>query len=131
MRRREFISLLGSNAAIPLGARAQGERKRRVGVSMAIDNAEQRESQTVFLQLLQQSGWIDGRNVRIETRWAGGSAAEIRKHANDLVALAPDVIFVGGSITAVFIAGNAAVKLCCECDRRAGLLGAASNIKRN
>jgi hypothetical protein len=98
---------------------------------MAIDNAEQRESQAVFLQVLQQSGWIDGRNVRIETRWAGGSAAEIRKHANDLVALAPDVIFVGGSITAVFIAGNAAVKLCCECDRRAGLLGAASKIKRN
>jgi hypothetical protein len=74
---------------------------------MAIDNAEQRESQAVFLQVLQQSGWIDGRNVRIETRWAGGSAAEIRKHANDLVALAPDEIFVGGSITAVFIAARA------------------------
>jgi len=51
----------------------------------------------VFLQVLQQSGWIEGRNLRIETRWAGGSAAEIRKHANDLVALAPDILFANGT----------------------------------
>jgi putative ABC transport system substrate-binding protein len=103
MRRREFISLLGGIAAIPLGAQAQGERMRRVGVIMAADNAEQRENHAIFLQVLQQSGWIDGRNVRIETRWAGGSAAEIRKHANDLVALAPDVIFATGTASVLYL----------------------------
>ena len=95
MRRREF--LLGGLAAIPLHARAQGERMRRIGVVMGSDNADARESHRVFLQVLQQSGWIEGRNVRIETRWAGGSAAEIRKHANDLVALAPDILFANGT----------------------------------
>jgi len=70
---------------------------RRIGVVMGSDNADARESHRVFLQVLQQSGWIEGRNVRIETRWAGGSAAEIRKHANDLVALAPDILFANGT----------------------------------
>ena len=96
---------------------------------MAIDNAEQRESQAVFLEVLQQSEWIDGRNVRIETRWAGGSAAEIRKHANDLVALAPDVIFVDGSITAVLL--QATSNYVASVIAGAGPLGAASKIKRN
>ena len=98
MRRREVITLLGGIAVIPLGAHARdGERTRRVGVIMNIDNTELRESYAVFLKVLQQSGWIDGSNVRIETRWADGSAAEIRKHVNDLVALAPDVIFATGT----------------------------------
>jgi putative tryptophan/tyrosine transport system substrate-binding protein len=70
---------------------------RRVGVIMNIDNTELRESYTFFLQVLPQSGWIDGKNVQIETRWADGSAAEIRKHVNDLVALSPDVIFATGT----------------------------------
>ena len=98
MRRREFITLLGGIAVIPLGAHARdGERMRRVGVIMNIDNTELRESYAVFLKVLQQSGWTDGSNVRIETRWADGSAAEIRKHVTDLVALAPDVIFATGT----------------------------------
>lgn len=98
MRRRELIRLLGGIAVMPLGARArEGERMRRVGVIMNIDNTELRESYAVFTQVLQQSGWIDGKNVRFETRWADGSAAEIRKHANDLVAFAPDVIFATGT----------------------------------
>jgi putative tryptophan/tyrosine transport system substrate-binding protein len=98
MRRREFITLLGGIAMIPLGAYARdGERMRRVGVIMNIDNTELRESYAVFLKVLQQSGWTDGSNVRIETRWADGSAAEIRKHVTDLVALAPDVIFATGT----------------------------------
>jgi putative tryptophan/tyrosine transport system substrate-binding protein len=70
---------------------------RRVGVIMNIDNTELRESYTFFLQVLPQSGWIDGKNVQIETRWADGSAAEIRKHVNDLVALSPDLIFATGT----------------------------------
>jgi putative tryptophan/tyrosine transport system substrate-binding protein len=98
VRRREFIRLLGGIAVIPLGAHAQeGGRMRRVGIIMPYDNTDQRENLVVFLQVLQQSGWVDGRNVRIETRWAGGNAAEIRKHTDDLVALAPDVIFANGT----------------------------------
>ncbi len=98
MRRREFITLVGGIAVIPLGAHARGgDRMRRVGVIMNIDNTELRESYAVFLKVLQQSGWIEGSNVQIETRWADGSAAQIRKHVNDLVALAPDVIFATGT----------------------------------
>jgi putative tryptophan/tyrosine transport system substrate-binding protein len=98
MRRREFITLLGGIAVTSFGAHARdGERMRRVGVIMNIDNTELRESYAVFLKVLEQAGWIDGSNIRIETRWADGSAAEIRKHVNDLVALAPDVIFATGT----------------------------------
>jgi len=87
---------------MPLAVRAQqAERMRRVGVIMNVDNTDQRESHAAFLQVLQQSGWIDGRNVRIDTRWAGGSAAEIRKHATDLVALKPDVIVATGTASLV------------------------------
>jgi putative ABC transport system substrate-binding protein len=98
VRRREFIRLLGGIAVVPLGAHAQESgRMRRVGIIMPYDNTDQRENLVVFLQVLQQSGWVDDRNVRIETRWAGGNAAEIRKHTDDLVALAPDVIFANGT----------------------------------
>jgi putative tryptophan/tyrosine transport system substrate-binding protein len=101
MRRREFISLLGGITVIPFAAYAQqSEHMRRVGVIIGADNAEQRESHAAFIQALQQSGWIDGQNVRIDTRWADGSAAEIRKHANELVALAPDVIVASGTASA-------------------------------
>jgi putative ABC transport system substrate-binding protein len=103
MRRREFIALLAGVAAIPLRAHAQGERMRRVGIIMPYDNTDQRENLAVFLQVLQQSGWVDGRNVRIETRWAGGNAAEIRKHTDNLVALAPDVIFANGTASVPFL----------------------------
>ena len=58
-------------------------------------------SYAAFLQVLQQLGWIDGRNVRIDTRWAGGHAAEIRKYATDMVALAPDVIVATGTAAMV------------------------------
>ena len=98
MKRREFITLLGSSAvAWPLAARAQQDgRVRRVGVLMttATDDPEGQARLAAFLQGLQQLGWIDGRNARIDTRWAGASAAEIRRHAAELVALAPDVILV-------------------------------------
>src|SRR5207237_7274792 len=70
---------------------------RRVAVLMNVDNAEQRASHETFLKMLQQLGWIDGRNVRIDTRWAKGQASEIRKHASDLTAVAPDVIVATGT----------------------------------
>jgi putative ABC transport system substrate-binding protein len=99
MRRREFIAG-GIAAALPLAARAQqGERVRRVGVIMAAatDNPDQQASLVAFRQVFQQLGWTDGRNARIDVRWAGGEAREIRRHADDLVALAPDIIVATGT----------------------------------
>ena len=103
MRRRDFITLLGGGVvAWPLAARGQqGERLRLVGVlegiSAGTSNANART--TAFLERLQQSGWTPGRNVRLEVRWGGGDQAAIRKHAAELVALAPDVIVAGGGAT--------------------------------
>jgi putative ABC transport system substrate-binding protein len=102
MRRREFITLLGCVAAWPLAAHAQqAERVRRIGVLLntTADNPYFQTWVGAFLQGLQQSGWSIGQNVRIDTRWAGGSAAEVRKHASELAALAPDVILAHGDTT--------------------------------
>jgi putative ABC transport system substrate-binding protein len=103
MRRREFITLLGGAAvAWPLAARAQQpERLRRIGVLMttAADDAEGQARIAAFVQVLQQLGWTDGRNMRIDTRWSGGYADDTRKYAAELVALAPDVILAPGSLT--------------------------------
>jgi ABC transporter substrate binding protein len=100
MRRREFITLLGGTAATwPLATRAQQpDRMRRIGVLMpaTAGDAEYETRVGAFLQELAQLGWSIGRNVRIDTRWAGANAAEIRKHAAELAALAPKVILVNG-----------------------------------
>jgi putative ABC transport system substrate-binding protein len=96
MRRRDFITLLGSGAATwPLSARAQqGERLRRIGVLIpgASDDPEYQGRLAAFLQGLQQLGWIDGRNVRIDTRIGATDADLVRKYAVELVALGPDVV---------------------------------------
>jgi putative ABC transport system substrate-binding protein len=99
MRRREFITLLGGAAAWPLTARAQQERVRRIGVLMpsAADDPEYQARMTAFVQGLAQLGWIDGRNVRIDTRWGVADADRIRKYAAELLALAPDVILANSS----------------------------------
>jgi putative ABC transport system substrate-binding protein len=99
VKRREFVALIGGAAAWPLAARAQqADRMRRIGVLMnTTANAEQQTNLAAFLQGLQQLGWTDGRNVRIDTRWAGGDALEIRRHAGELAALAPDVILTTGT----------------------------------
>ena len=100
MRRREFIGLLGGAAAWPLAARAQ-ERLRRIGVLMgqaATDPVSQARN-AAFLQGLQELGWMIGRNVEIEYRWAPGGVDNVdnsRRNAEDLVALAPDVILATG-----------------------------------
>src|SRR5262245_16646270 len=95
VRRREFITLLGGAAvAWPLAARAQQrEHLRRVGVLMywAADDVEGRARLAAFTQALQQLGWSEGRNLRIDTR-ATANADELRRHAAELVALAPDVL---------------------------------------
>ena len=100
MRRRDFITLLGGAAAWPLAAGAeQGERIRRIGVLMpsAADDPEFQARITAFLQGLAQLGWLDGRNVRIDSRWGVADADRIRKYAAELVALAPDVILANSS----------------------------------
>src|SRR5512139_3573646 len=92
--RREFIGLLGGAAGWPLAARAQqGERMRRIGVLLpaAADNADFQTWVGAFLQALASLGWTIGRNVRIDTHWATANADAIRRHAAEIVALAPDV----------------------------------------
>src|SRR5207247_11019687 len=99
MKRRAFISLLGAAAAWPLAARAQQpDRMRRIGVLMplAATDAEGQARLAAFVQGLQQLGWTDGHNVRIDTRWTVGDAARIRRDAEELLSLAPDVILAGG-----------------------------------
>jgi putative ABC transport system substrate-binding protein len=101
MRRREFITLLGGAAAWPIAARAQQtERVRRVGMlmSLAADDPESLARLTAFLQRLQELGWTDGRNIRIDYRWAAGDAERSRRYSAELVALAPDVILAAGSV---------------------------------
>ena len=102
MRRREFVMLLGGSvAAWPLFAWAQQpERMRHIGVLIgnAADDAESQARTEAFAQGLAQLGWVDGRNVRIDTRWA--TADEIRRHAAELAELAPDVILAAtGTLT--------------------------------
>jgi len=96
MRRREFITLIGAAAAWPLAGRAQqGDQMRRVGVLIGIA-ANDPDAQTrlaAFVQNLQQLGWTDGRNVRIDYRWGGGDADRVRKYAAALLALRPDLVF--------------------------------------
>jgi putative ABC transport system substrate-binding protein len=101
MRRREFITLLGGATAWPIAARAQQtERVRRVGMlmSLAADDPESLARLTAFLQRLQELGWTDGRNIRIDYRWAAGDAERSRRYSAELVALAPDVILAAGSV---------------------------------
>jgi putative tryptophan/tyrosine transport system substrate-binding protein len=101
MQRRAFISLFaGAAVARPLAARAQQtERMRRIGVLMAVaaDDPEGQARVTMFVQALQQLGWTDGRNMRIDVRWGAVDADRYRKDAEELVALAPDVILAGSS----------------------------------
>ncbi len=117
MKRREFITLLGGAAAAwPFSARAQQvERVRRIGVAMstAEDDAESKARIAAFLQGLQQLGWADGHNVRIDTRWWGASDADAkRRYAAELVALAPDVILAsGGSVMGALLQATRTVPI--------------------
>src|SRR5262245_53845386 len=103
MKRREFITLLGGAAAAwPLAASAQqGDRMRRIGVLMywIADDAEGQARHAAFMQALKQLGWNDGVNLRIDTRWA--TADDVRRHAAELVPLAPDVLVAAGGAATV------------------------------
>ena len=98
MRRREFISLVGGAVAIPLAAQAQPDRLPRIALFMGIaDDAEGRRRATAFRQALQQLGWKEGSNVRIDERWGVADTEVIRATAIELLQLRPDVIVVQGA----------------------------------
>ena len=98
MRRRQFISLIGGAAALPLAARAQ-ERMRRVGVlnSLTADNPESQARYAAFLKGLEQLGWSGGRNMQVEYRLGAVGAEAASRHAAELIALAPDVVLANGT----------------------------------
>jgi putative tryptophan/tyrosine transport system substrate-binding protein len=99
--RRNFIAALGGIAfAWPFAARAQqADRMRRVGVLLnrVVDDPEEQARLAAFLQRLRELGWTDGRNVRVDYRWAAAEADRFRTYAAELVALAPDVILAASS----------------------------------
>jgi putative ABC transport system substrate-binding protein len=115
LRRREFITLLGGVAAWPLAARAQQpERMRRIVVLSAIaaDDPDLRERIAAFQQELQKLGWTDGRNMRIDFREGDADAARYRKQADELAALAPDVILTtGGFSTTVMMQASRTIPI--------------------
>ena len=96
IKRREFITLLGTTAAWPLAARAQQpERIRRIGVltTFAENDATVQSWHAAFRKRLEEAGWRDGRNIKIDYRWAAGDADRLRIFAAELVELKPDLIF--------------------------------------
>jgi putative tryptophan/tyrosine transport system substrate-binding protein len=102
MRRRKFFSFVGGAIAWPLAAQGQpSERMRRVGILLpaTADDLDFQAFVAAFLQELGRLDWIVGRNMRIDTRWGSADAAAIRRHAAELVALAPDVILAHGGGT--------------------------------
>src|SRR5262249_9040751 len=108
MRRRQFITLFSAAAVMwPLEARSQQEERTRrhgwLAGALAVDDPESQARKAAFLQRLRELGWTEGQNVRIDYRWGAGSADIIRKHAAELIALAPDVTLA--------IAGQAAFAL--------------------
>ncbi|MFZ3251344.1 MAG: ABC transporter substrate-binding protein [Pseudolabrys sp.] len=101
MRRRDFMKVVaGSAVSWPLDALAQqSERMRRIGVLLQATKSdlEVKPRLKAFLDGLEQFGWTEGRNLQLEYRWAGGNTDDVRRHARELVALAPDVLVAAGS----------------------------------
>jgi putative ABC transport system substrate-binding protein len=115
MQRRDFMTLLaGAAAAWPLVAGAQQpERMRRIGVQIPLveSDADAQARLEAFKHTLNDLGWTDGRNVRIVTRWGAADADRIRRHAAELVALAPDVILATGSALAPLLQATRTVPI--------------------
>ena len=103
MRRRDFLKgITGSATAWPLAARAQQQdRMRLIGVLMnaVADDPQGQARIGAFQQTLQQLGWSEGRNVRIDIRWGGNVVERDRRYAAELIALAPDVILAVGTLS--------------------------------
>src|SRR5215831_16922 len=103
VRRREFITLVGgAGLAWPLGVRGQQPQAMRriavLGGGVTEEDPEAKANMAGLLEVLQQSGWTVGRNLRVDARWDAADPVEIRKHAAELVALAPDVILASGTV---------------------------------
>jgi putative tryptophan/tyrosine transport system substrate-binding protein len=115
VKRREFITLLGGAAASwPLAARAQQpERMRRIGVlfGAGADDGDIQARHAAFLQALQQLGWTDNGNVRIDTRFGAGNANNIRRYSAELATLAPDVILATGNVVEQLLQATRAVPI--------------------
>jgi putative ABC transport system substrate-binding protein len=108
IRRRQFITLIGGVAAWPLAARGQQpERIRRIGMLMnrVADDPEAQARLKAFVQGLQQLGWAEGRNVRMDVRWTAGVADHLQRYAAELVALMPDVILADGAVSVSALQG--------------------------
>jgi ABC-type uncharacterized transport system substrate-binding protein len=103
MRRREFITGVATATLWPVTVRAQQpERMKRIGVLMGVANdAEGQARLASFLRGLQESGWTDGRNAKIEVRWAAGDADAARAYAAELVELTPDIILTATTVAFV------------------------------
>jgi len=100
MKRREFITLLSGAVAWPFATRAQqAEHMRLIGVLMSVEeNAPEGKTElSAFSRALAESGWTEGRNLRMEVRWGGGDVNRTRTFAKELVALQPDVILAQGT----------------------------------
>jgi putative ABC transport system substrate-binding protein len=114
MKRRNFIALVGGAVAMPLVVRAQqNEQIRRVGVlsGPAVDDQDNKARLAAFQQQLQQLGWTDGQNVRIDYRFAAGNVENYRKYAAELLALAPDVILASGGALAPMLQATRTVPI--------------------
>jgi putative ABC transport system substrate-binding protein len=103
MRRRVFIAMIGTAATWSLAARAQPDRVRRLGVLSNISESDpEAQSMVAALhQALRELSWVDGRNIRIDHRWAAGNAALVSNFAKQLVALEPDVLFAHTSVPVI------------------------------
>ena len=100
MRRRQFIRLLGGVAAWPLVARAQqSDRMRRVSVLLGLSEKDPETNSRLkaFRLGMRDLGWVEGRNVQVEYRFAGSNLESINKHVAEVVRLAPDVIVAHSS----------------------------------
>ena len=99
MRRRDFITIIAGAAAVgPLAVRAQPERMRRIAILMStIDDAEGQARITALREGLEKLGWTEGRNIRIDTRWAAGDADQMRSFETEVVQANPDLILANGS----------------------------------
>jgi putative tryptophan/tyrosine transport system substrate-binding protein len=95
--RRAFMAVLSGAAAWPLAARAQSERRIGVLMNVAADDAEGQTRLAAFVHDLQQLGWTEGRNVRVDVRWAAGDARLFHRYADELLALAPDAILASAT----------------------------------
>src|SRR6266403_1110044 len=113
VRRREFITLLGGAAAWPLAARAQTKRMRQVGVLMGLvaNDPEAQSRVAAFENGLRELGWVKGRNLSIEYRWAGDGNV-LRDNAAELLAMAPDLILANSTpVTAALREQSGAVPI--------------------